>query len=428
MQSRRRHRPFRSILLWLGLLSAALFSPAAAVAAVQPGVVSDISWGISDTQKQREAAAMADAGVRWSRLSLNWHDLEPTKGTYSSYYLGDLDRAVQLTHDAGSKIILDLNQSPGWASGSTNKEAPPLDPKDVVPFLEFIANRYQGEVQAYEIWNEENKTRFWPSGPDPAAYAGLLRAAYPAVKAADPSALVLFGGLNKNDYHFVQAAYAAGVKGYFDVMAVHPYTCNTPTHFYWVAGDTESWIGEGDSAPPPGYDARISMYPFLGYREVHRSMLAAGDDKPIWFTEFGWSTSAPSTGCVYDEATQAQYLTAALNLASQDSYVQVALWYRLREDYWHDPSTDWDSGFGLMHQDFTPKPAYYAFRDYATGASSGSAPGTSAGTDPAGGATTAGGETTSTSTTPAETKATPRKRKKGRGGVRARRANAKRAA
>jgi hypothetical protein len=380
-QGRRTRRPLLGALLVL----ATLFAIAAPIAsaAVEPGVVSDITWGISDSQKQQEATAMADAGVRWSRLSLNWHDLEPSKGSYSSYYLADLDRAVQLTREAGSKIILDLTASPQWASGSTNKEAPPLNPQDVVPFLNFIVNRYQGQVQAYEIWNEENMTRFWPSGPNPAAYTALLKAAYPAIKRVDSSALVLFGGVNRNDYHFVEGAYAAGAKGYFDVMSVHPYTCNSPSHFYWVNGNTEQWIGEGDSPPPAGYDPRISMYPFLGYREVHNSMLAAGDDKPIWFTEFGWSTSDPSTGCVYDEATQAQYLTQALQIASQDSYVQVALWYRLREDNWRDPSTDWDSGFGLMHKDFTPKPAYYAFRDYANGTTSASqSPSTTPSTTP----------------------------------------------
>ena len=418
-------------------------------AAVQPGVVTDMSWGISDSQKQQEANAMADAGVRWSRISLNWHDLEPTRGTYSDYYLTDLDRVVQLTRDAGSKIILDLTASPQWASGSSNKEAPPLDPQDVVPFLKFITDRYKGQVDAYEIWNEENMTRFWPSGPNPTAYTALLKAAYPAIKSVDPSALVIFGGVNRNDYHFLQGAYAAGAKGYFDVMGTHPYTCNTPSHFYWVNGDTEQWIAEGDQTPPAGSDPKISMNPFLGYREVHNSMVAAGDgNKPIWFTEFGWSTSDPSTGCVYDEATQAQYLTQALQIASQDSYVQVALWYRLREDYWHDPSTNWDSGYGLMHKDFTPKPAYYAFRDYAKAqASSGSASGGTTSGETTSGGSTAGStspppdstpttdptpptDSTTTSSTPPPTTTTTssgKKRHKKRLARKARRASARRA-
>jgi polysaccharide biosynthesis protein PslG len=354
------------VAVLLGVLLIAATSPSTAAAA-EPGVVSDLNWGINETEKQQTVAAMTDAKVRWTRLSLNWHDLEPSQGSYSSWWLADLDRSVQLAHDAGVKLILNLTDGPQWASGSTNRRAPPRDPEDVVPFLRFIADRYQGKVQAYEIWNEENLTYWWSPGPDPAGYTALLKAAYPAVKSADPSATVVFGGLNRNDYQFVEAAYAAGAKGYFDVMAVHPFTCKSPTNYYWVDGNTETWIGEGSDPPPSGSNARISKYPYLGYREVRRSMLAQGDDKPIWFTEFGWSTASPTTSsCVVDEATQAQYLTQAFQIAEQDPYVQVALTYNLRE--FANPSTVWDNGFGLMRWGFTPKPAYYAFRDYASGA------------------------------------------------------------
>ncbi|MDX6605634.1 MAG: polysaccharide biosynthesis protein PslG [Solirubrobacterales bacterium] len=339
-------------LLGVSLMLAALLAivvPSFARAA-EPGVVSDLSWGISSAQKQQTATAMTDAGVRWTRIGLGWHDMEPSKGSYSSWNLQDEDAAVAAARAAGVKVILDVIETPQWASGSTNKYAAPRNPQDLADFMSFIANRYKGQVQAYEIWNEENISRFWPSGPDAAAYTQLLKASYPAIKAADPSAQVVFGGVSTNDYHYIEAAYAAGAKGYFDVMGVHPYTCNSP-----------------DSASTSG--GRISQYSYTGYREIHNSMVAAGDDKPIWFTEMGWS-SASSGSCIVDEQTQANYLTRAYQIADQDPYVQVALWYNFREDYWSTSSSDYDGGFGMMHKDFTPKPAYYAFRDYATGASS----------------------------------------------------------
>lgn len=379
----------RTLLLLVGVIVATF--PARA-AALSPGLVSDLSWGISDAQKTQTATAMAGAGAQWTRIGLGWRNLEPSKGSYSSYYLQEQDRAVQAAHDAGIKVILDVIESPQWASGSTNKYAAPRDPQDLADFMSFIANRYRGEVQAYEIWNEENGSRFWPSGPNAAAYTSLLKAAYPAIKSADPSSTVLFGGLANNDYRYVEAAYAAGAKGYFDVMAVHPYTCWAPEGYYWVDAN-ENWVA-GEGPRPAG--TRITEYAYTGYREVRASMLANGDDKPIWFTEFGWSTGS-SGSCTVDEPTQASYLTRAYQLAAQDPYVQVALWYSFREDYWADPSTDWDAGFGLVHHDFTPKPAYSAFRDYATGATAGAAP---SGNDPSGtpgatGTTTAGTRTSS---------------------------------
>ncbi len=359
-------------LLGVALLLAALLSVSlpSRAKAVEPGVVSDLSWGISAADKQKTSAAMVDAGVRWTRIGLGWRNLEPSKGSYSSYYLADEDAAVKAATDAGAKIIVDVLESPQWASDSTNKYAAPKDPQDLANFMSFIANRYKGKVAAYEIWNEENGSRFWPSGPNAAAYTQMLKAAYPAIKAADSSAQVVFGGLANADYHYVEQAYAAGAKGYFDVMGVHPYTCNSPTD-YWYVNANEQWVG-GDGGYAPKTGERMTMYSYLGYREVHKSMVAAGDNKPIWFTEMGWSSA--NAGCAVSEQTQASYLTQEYQIAGQDPYVQVALWYNFREDYWSTGSSDWDGGFGLMRKDFTPKPAYYAFRDLAKGTGSSTPP------------------------------------------------------
>jgi len=173
-------------LLGASLLLAALLSVSAPslARAVEPGVVTDLSWGISNADKQRTATAMTDAGVRWTRIGLGWRNLEPSKGSYSSYWLADQDAAVQAASDAGVKVILNVLESPQWASGSTNKYAAPKNPQDLANFMTFIANRYKGKVAAYEIWNEENGSRFWPSGPNAGAYTQMLKASYPAIKAA----------------------------------------------------------------------------------------------------------------------------------------------------------------------------------------------------------------------------------------------------
>jgi Cellulase (glycosyl hydrolase family 5) len=429
MQSRPRRPLVRSAVLALGLLVAVLSTPALAGATVEPGVATDLSWGISNSDKQQSSIAMRDAGVRWARITVGWRGLEPNKGSYSSVWFADLDAAVQAARDAGAKVILDVLESPQWASGSTEKYAPPRDPQDYADFVRYVVSRYEGQVDAYEIWNEQNHARFWTTGPNAAQYVALLKASYAAVKSVDPSASVVFGGLAWNDYHYVEAAYAAGAKGYFDAMAVHPYSCGPPDEYWW-ADQNENWLaGEG---PKPRADARLSKYNYPAYREVRASMLAAGDDKPIWFTEFGWSSAAVGP-CTVDEQTQATHLTRSLQIANQDPYVQMALWYNLREDYWGDPKTDWDSGFGLIRKDFTPKPAYYAFRDYATGVSSGSGTtttGGTSGTTTTGGMTTGGttsGEgTTTTDTSSSGSTTTTKKRKKRRARASAKRLSARR--
>ena len=67
-------------------------------------------------------------------------------------------------------------------------------------------------------------------------YAGLLKAAYPKIKAADGGALVLAGALGSvfslgaltlDPVTFVEQMYAAGAKGSFDALSFHPYQYTT---------------------------------------------------------------------------------------------------------------------------------------------------------------------------------------------------------
>ncbi len=210
--------------------------------------------------------------------------------------------------------------------------------------MRYLTDQYGDYVDAWEIWNEQNIARFWPGGPDPAAYAGLLKAAYPAVKAGDPSSKVLFGGLSQNDYAFVEAAYAAGAKGSFDVMATHPYACASPEAINRRA------------------NGRMTKGSFPAYRELRASMLARGDAKPIWFTEFGWSTT--SKACGVSEATQADYLRRAFKYVEQDPYVEVATWYDFRNNFFDHDADESEAQYGLLRTDFSEKPAYRAFKAY----------------------------------------------------------------
>ena len=186
-----------------------------------------------------------------------------------------------------------------------------------------LATQLKGKGVDYEMWNEADDTTFWANGPQPAAYAALLKAAYPAFKAADPEATVLVGGLVGNDYEFVEELYANGAKGSFDGVAVHTDTACLTT-------DPREYYRE-----PNG---RIGRYSFTGYREVRATMLAHGDDKPVWMTELGWSTlsatcerggRAGTKVAGVSQAEQADYLTKAYGCLANDPYVKAAAWFNL---------------------------------------------------------------------------------------------------
>lgn len=317
--------------------------------ALEVGLVTDLTWFPGTASNQRTAQLLADSGSRWVRLSVGWHDFEPSRGVDNPWSVSAYATEIARARAAGQRVLLMVSETPGWASGSTDRYAPPRDPADFGRFIGHLAALYGDSVDAYEVWNEPNIARFWKPAPDAAAYARLLRAAYPAVKREDPSARVVFAGPSTNDRAFVEAAYAAGAKGAFDVLGAHPYSCESP--------DTVRRDADG----------RLNRGSFLSYRELRAVALSHGDDPPIWFTEFGWSTYSGS--CGVSEAQQAAYLSRALELTAADDHVEVALVYGLRNVFTAQDDDSMEGQFGLLRTDFSAKPAYGAFVAFARGSS-----------------------------------------------------------
>jgi len=325
------------------------------------GVVSDLTWYMSRADMDRSIAMMSDAGVQWVRASMNWATLEPNaKGVLDPRWMPELDYAIQKARAAGIQVLMPISDGvPYWASADPakytdtsgqhwNKAWKPYNFQDYADFARTLVNRYKGfGVRHYEVWNEPNYVRFWPSGPDPADYTAMLRAAYPAIKQADPGATVVMGGVSGSDYTFLQGIYSAGGGAYFDVAAVHPYTNNTdPTACWYEPGTT-----------------RYAKFAFCGIEEVRKTMLANGDSRSLWLTEMGWSTATNGV----TEAAQADYLTKAFTKVQSYPYVTNSFWYSFRNNWWtYNAPGDIEANYGLVRVDFSLKPAFNAFKAYAT--------------------------------------------------------------
>jgi hypothetical protein len=297
-----------------------------------------------------QVAAVKALGTHWVRMFATWSDLEPERGSYSTFWLEYYEKTIS-SLPAGTKVILDVVDTPAWETGSNNDLTPPSNPQEYAALVGMLAHRYAGKVQAYEIWNEEDTAGWWAGGPNPAAYTQLLQATYPVVKAADPSATVVLGGLTGNDYQFLEGVYASGGKGSFDAVGVHTDTaCNIASPYEFLRGT----------------DNRLIPDSFLAYREVHAVMVANGDEKPIWMTEMSWRTSeATCTEGTWagqkaegvSEQQQATYLKQAYNCLAQAPYVQVALWFQMQDEG--------SAVSGLLRSDGSRKPSFGAMRSYA---------------------------------------------------------------
>jgi polysaccharide biosynthesis protein PslG len=328
--------------------------PGSAVAA-EKGLQTDLTWSTSTADQDRTAQMLAPTGVQWLRLDISWRQMEAQRGTYDPATLAMTDRAMAIAENLGARVVMSVSETPSWASGSTELNAQPRHLSDFTHFMHDMAARYAGRVAAWEIWNEPNLARFWYPAPNAGQYAALLHAGASGVRAGDPGAKVMFAGLAFNDYAYLEQVYAAApdIGKSFDIMATHPYTDN----------------GQSPDVVNRGPDGRMTKGSFLAFSEVHDVMLAHGDNRPIWFTEFGWSTNSAggSLGGVTEDV-QAQYLARAFQILETVPYVPVAIVYELRNNYWAGDANDWEDQLGLLRTDFSPKPAYTVFKNYQPGA------------------------------------------------------------
>jgi hypothetical protein len=82
--------------------------------------------------------------------------------------------------------------------------------------------RRHDNVPSFEIYNEENVAQWWDGTP--AAYADVLRRGIAAVRAGNPEAEVLLGGMVFPDVNWLRAICGAGGPGRLvDIIPFHAY-------------------------------------------------------------------------------------------------------------------------------------------------------------------------------------------------------------
>ena len=149
-------------------------------------------YGMTPADIDRTLDEMQAMGVNNVRVLIPWAGVEYQP---DSYYWNTTDYLVNAVFERGMGILGVLNSTPTWA---TSPGQPPITaaptPESTQQYAEFAglaAQRYAGKASAWEVWNEPNTVFFWAPAPDPVAYTNLLKAAYPAIKAADPNATVV---------------------------------------------------------------------------------------------------------------------------------------------------------------------------------------------------------------------------------------------
>jgi len=250
--------------------------------------------------------------ARWIKQQLQWGVFEHEQGNMD--WTG-FDLIINAAHERGLRVMLSIPTAPQWTHpnlppstppGENDPEAikgPPDDPQVYANFIGQVIDRYQGKIQAIEVWNEQNLVREWRTDPqtlDAKRYVDLLRATYQVVKAKDPSITVISGAMSPtgvdngvevtDDVRYLQQMIDNGLLDTVDCVGAH--------HNGYNVGPN---VGAAEAPTLPKAATANFKGPFDASNGPHRSWFfkdtlqaynqALAGRKPICVTEFGWATS-----------------------------------------------------------------------------------------------------------------------------------------
>jgi anti-sigma factor RsiW/3',5'-cyclic AMP phosphodiesterase CpdA len=307
-------------------------------------------------------------GFGWVKFQMAWKDVEPEQ---DQYQWERWDEVIQAYADSGIKVMLSIPKAPDWARPADDDksvEGPPVNPATYADFVALVAGRYRGQVQAIEIWNEQNL--WYEAGGqgriNAANYVDLLKQAYTAIKTANPDLIVISGALAPasnvddlavDDIEYLKQMYANGARGFFDVLGAHPSGYNCPALADWRTVTPD----EASADPTRGlFTHRYHSWCFLGTMEGYREVMVTNGDgnKAIWPTEFGWAVA---------DQPQAGYEFAQDNTVQEQAQWTVEAYQWAEAQPWVGPMFLWNLDYGLTasgtelaYFGIIGKPVYYA--------------------------------------------------------------------
>lgn len=348
-------------------------APATAVPAA-PGSQAPVNYFGASTNGEviynEQARALATlAGVQVVRTSVTWANIEKVKGTYDWSSSDNMFKL--LTEHNFEPLVLILN-NPEWASNTLC--GPVNDLEGFEAFVRELGTRYP-HVRYWALYNEpdnaqgpENSSGGCFGGgdlngngaPDVQDYAAQLRVAWRALHQVNPDALLLTGALAYDNFDEASAppGYPGGGKGgafnyhfleqLFDFMRANPlpdgerYFDDVSFNFYGIYGPfwDRTTGGAGVSAKAAAVQQLLDTY---------------GLDAGLVVSETGSDSLSTSD----DEQSEYVVKTFTRGLASG---IRHMVWWTFQDfpDSNPAPSNTWK--YGLIDQDFKPKPSYSAYQ------------------------------------------------------------------
>ncbi|MEX2425958.1 MAG: hypothetical protein WD401_04255, partial [Thermomicrobiaceae bacterium] len=327
----------------------------------------NVAWrGDEDGEQFNEMTRQVvdTAGFNWVRFQIHWNQVQREQEWYDPL---PVDRMVDSYEGSDKQILISVVGAPDWARDPENAQLL-ADWNTFYEFMVFLADRYRGRVHAWEIWNEQNMAHEMQGTVRISDYAYLLDAGYRGVKDADADATVVFGGLTPtgvndpalavSDVEYLRQFYEFEGGQYvtqFDVLGMHLNATNNPP-------DTSY-----PDNPGPGEWSDDNSFYFLRGLDLRAVMDEFGDERPVWVTEFGWTTENMAEGYEYgaeiSEEDQANFLVSAFDVArEQMPWVTAMFVWNLN---FSTITTEEDEKYpwSVINSDWSPRPAYTALQE-----------------------------------------------------------------
>ncbi len=196
------------------------------------------------------------AGIKWVRDRYHWDIIEPAKNEYN---FPSHDGVIDAINTTDLKLLEMFNDSAKWAKSDSGWL--PGNLFDIYDFMKTSADNYDGRVDAWEIWNEEDA--YWaPEAAD--VYASVLKAACIGLSDSKADPVKMFGGFATwpGLDPYPELLMQNGVLDYSDVYNFHHHVPNT------------------------GNDVQPATTDFLD-AHTNLSFIHENENKPIWITENG---------------------------------------------------------------------------------------------------------------------------------------------
>lgn len=313
------------------------------------------------------------------RNAILWSDIEPVEGQrrWNAPSQQAIEAELAFAASQGWRATVIVRRAPEWARATPTSACGPVRADKLPAFAAFMADlvarlsQAPYHVEHWELWNEpdvepeaapvDDEIGCWGDLADPGfgggRYAAMLRAVYPAVKAADPDARVLIGGLALTCHpgiaagppcpsgRFLEGVLEAGGGPFFDGVSYHAYDYVQGYGVYSNAnwGSTSSVHASIVHAKSAFLRDTLSRHGAL--------------DKELYLTEVGLVCYlCGDRGGIDYEMTKGFYVVHAFAAALAERH-SAALWYNLRDNQTGPAAF----GTGLLDFNFNKRPAYYMY-------------------------------------------------------------------